>query len=268
MATVLSDLKEQIERMEGRGRRFISADGPRESPWRLGLEALDAALPEGGLPYDACHDFTPLTKTDLPQAAGFVLALLRRLPRKGPIVWCQTFYNAREYGRLYPPGLVDHMLSPDRFLFVNVPKERDLALVLEECSRVSRIAAVVGEGPSPDFTQSRRLTLATQESRVPCLILNTSGSIGASAAATRWRIAPITGPPDRFDPAGPGGTAWSITLARVRGGDASCNPTLAHSLDVFWNDATHSFDMVSSIRAGAALAHNPADRGIQESGRG
>lgn len=255
---ILDDLKTKIERIEGRTKRFVTAGNNHESKWTLGLASLDVALPDEALPYDACHDFTPLLKTDVPQVAGFVLALLQRLPRKGVIIWCQTLFNAREYGRLYAPGLLGSSVSPERLLFVSVPKDRDLALVLEECVRVRSIAAVVGEGPAPDFTASRRLTLAAQESHVPCLILNTGGDIGASAAATRWRVAPIAGPPDNQDPEGPGFTAWELTLARARGGNAALNPTLAKPLKAFWNDETHTFDMVPPFRAGKALEDHTA----------
>ncbi|MEP1206799.1 MAG: hypothetical protein ABJM29_07170 [Rhizobiaceae bacterium] len=253
---ILNDLKARIERIEGRTKRFVAADEPRPAPWTTGLEGLDSALPQNALPFDACHDFTPLVKTDVPQVAGFIFALLQRLPserRRRPIVWCQTAFNAREYGRVYAPGLLGSGLSPEDFIFVNVPKERDLALVLEECVRVPHLAAVVGEGPAPDFTASRRLTLAAQESHVPCLILNTGGEIRASAAATRWRIAPIAGPPDPLDPAGPGLAAWSITLARARGGNAALNPTLASPLKAAWNHETHTFNLVSPFRPGTAL---------------
>ena len=207
---ILNDLKDRIERIEGRTKRFVAADAPQPSPWTTGLEGLDSALPQNALPYDACHDFTPLVKTDVPQVAGFIFALLQRLPaltlgqqggvqnrrrqQRRPVVWCQTAFNAREYGRVYAPGLLGSLVSPEDLIFVNVPKDRDLALVLEECVRVPHIAAVIGEGPAPDFTASRRLTLAAQESHVPCLILNTGGEIRASAAATRWRIAPIAAP--------------------------------------------------------------------------
>ena len=261
---ILNDLKDRIERIEGRTKRFVAADAPQPDPWVTGLPGLDNALPQNALAYDACHDFTPLVKTDVPQVAGFIFALLQRLPqsrqrhrhhrrRRRPIVWCQTAFNAREYGRVYAPGLLGSALSPEDFIFINVPKERDLALVLEECVRVPHIAAVVGEGPAPDFTASRRLTLAAQESHVPCLILNTGGEIRASAAATRWRIAPIAGPPDPLDPNGPGLAAWSITLARARGGNAALNPTLASPLKAAWNHETHTFHLVSPLRPGATL---------------
>ena len=251
---VLDDLKAQIERIEGRTKRFTAVASAREHVWTSGLKRLDAALPGTALSFDACHDFTPSQKTDVAQTAGFILALLQRLPparlQRGPVVWCQTAFNAREYGRIYAPSLLGKTVSPHHMLFVNVPKDRDMTLVLEECVRVPRVAAVIGEGPAPDFTASRRLTLASQKSHVPCLILNTSGIIGASAAETRWRIAPIAGPPDPRDPKGPGFAAWEISLARSRGANAALNPTLARPLKVTWNDETHTFHMVSAFRHG------------------
>ena len=249
---VLDDLKRQIERLEGRQKRFVSVAGERFEPWATGIEALDEALPNETLAVNACHEFTPFRQNDVPHVAGFIWALLQCLPKRrldgGLIVWCQTAFNAREYGRLYAPALIGSNIGPERFLFVSVPKERDLALVLEECVRTKSVAAVIGEGPAPDFTASRRLTLAAQVSRVPCLILNTGGNISASSAETRWRVAPIAGPPDPDDPKGPGKPAWSLTLARSRGGNAARNPTLAKPLDVYWNNETHSFDLVSSLR--------------------
>lgn len=77
---VLDDLKAKVERIEGRTKRFIAAGEAQPEPWTLGLDSLDAALPASGdnssgsgsaaLPYDACHDFTPMVKTDVPQVAG------------------------------------------------------------------------------------------------------------------------------------------------------------------------------------------------------
>lgn len=300
---VLDDLKAAIERIEGRTKTFTATPqggagqarilartlAPTLVPaWTFGLDILDAALPlqdggtadngstsngrtgngefsRGALPLGACHDFTPLVKTDVPQVAGFVAALLQRLPRlrHGPVVWCQTAHNAREYGRIYAPGLLGSALSPERILFVHVPREREFALVLEECVRVPRLAAVVGEGPAPGFTASRRLTLAAQQSHVPCLIINTGGTIGASAAATRWRIAPIAGPPDPNDPDGPGAPAWSITLARARGSNAALNPTLASPVNAAWNHETHTFHLVSPFRP-AALLEGEAPHGARQ----
>ena len=78
---ILNDLKDSIERIEGRTKRFVAADVPQPDPWTTGLSKLDTALPQNALAYDACHDFTPLVKTDVPQVAGFIFALLQRLPQ-------------------------------------------------------------------------------------------------------------------------------------------------------------------------------------------
>jgi len=255
---VFDDLKQRIEQIEGRSQALCGATGLQTEPWTTGLRALDIAIPKEALATDGCHDFTSVSAKDIPQVAGFIGALLQRLPTQrlnnGMIVWCQTAPNAREYGRIYPPSLLGTRITPDRFLFVNVPKERDLALVLEECIRINSVVAVVGEGAAPNFTTSRRLTLTAQKSGVPCLILNTSGDVGPSAAQTRWRIAPIAGPPQPDDPKGPGHSAWSVTLARARGADTAKNPTLAKPLKVYWNNETHSFDLVSSLRFATSRA--------------
>ena len=80
---------------------------------------------------------------------------------------------------------------------------------------------------------------------------------------TRWRIAPIAGPPDQRDPKGPGFPAWSVTLARARGGNTALNPTLSKPLDITWNDETHTFNLVSPFRSGASLAPKAAYGALQ-----
>ncbi len=162
----------------------------------------------------------------------------------------------REHGHPYGPGLKALGLAPERLVIVSLRRERELAFALEESLRSGVVAAVIGEGAPLGFTASRRISLACQEMAIPCLFLNTTDLHEASAAATRWRIAPAIGPPDAVDPRGPGLTSWSVSLIRARGGRAHPDNL---PWTVFWNDETHSFNLVAAAGDGA-LADRPQTR--------
>ncbi len=263
MNPILENLRQTIHTLEGRTKGFAAMVGDKTNLWQFGIEPIDDHLGghltgnhRGGLRLDTFHDFSPERPVDIPSVSSLVLALLTRLPALqtnagGDILWCRTANDAREYGQLYAPGLAGIGLEPGRFIMVGLKNSRDFAFVLEEALRSKAIAAVVGEGPPLSFTASRRLVLAAQEVGIPCITINTGRDRVASAAATRWRIAPAVGPPRTADPRGPGFAAWSLTLSRMRGGSP-------HSWQVFWNDETHSFNLVSPLRDGALLPNERA----------
>lgn len=232
--------------------------------WQLGCPAIDAALPDGQLLRGGLHDFSVARSRDTPAMGRFVLGLLQRLaiaaePDKKPasqIIWCQSRASIREHGRPYGPGLQTLGLAPEQLVFVCLNKERDLAFVMEEGLRSGAVSAVIGEGRPVGFTASRRLSLACQEMAVPCLLLNTTSRSEASAATTRWRIAPAIGPPDADDPQGPGRFSWSVVLTRARGGRAHPESI---PWTVLWNDATHSFNLVTPA-GNRTLADRPPAR--------
>jgi protein ImuA len=256
----LEHLRKEISKIEHRHAAFRPVTDRIDSPWCFGCAAIDQALPNGQLLRGGLHDFSVPRVRDTPAMGRFAMALLQRLliadgadKRPGEIIWCQTGKNMREYGRPYGPGLKALGLAPERLVIVSLHKENDLAFAIEESLRSKAVAAVIGEGASVGFTASRRLSLVCQEMATPCLFLNVSGRIEASAAATRWRITPAIGPPDASDPNGPGPAAWSVILARARGGCAHpCN----QPWKIMWNDETHSFNLVSPAGNGT-LANRP-----------
>ncbi len=250
---MLDQLRKKIARIERRPVLFQPMAGDRcKTGWRLGCDAIDTALPGGRLGQGDLHDFCVAQTRHIPAMDRFVLALLQLLPRAaetgGPIIWCQTGRSVREYGHPYAPGLKAAGLAPERLVHVVLRKQRDLAFVMEESLRSGAVAAIIGEGAPVGFTATRRLSLACLEMAIPCLFLNVTGTREASAATTRWRIAPAIGPPDENDPLGPGPTVWSVQLTRARGGRAGPG-----SWKVYWNDETHSFNLVSAP-GDAALA--------------
>lgn len=262
----IASLREKIRRIEG-AHAVLEAEGrKRPAGWRFGVPDLDHALPGGALSLEALHDFTPDKPVNVPAVSSLVHFLLPRLPRSGPVVWCRMAYGDTEYGRPYGPGLIRGGLDPSQLVFVSLKKAAFMAFALEEALKTPALAAVIGEGAPLGFTESRRLSLIAQKSRVPCLFVNTKESGEASAAVTRWRAGPVPGPVQGpagpYDDRLPGNPAWSLELTRARGGRTG-------SWKVFWDDDTHSFAPFSASGAralrgrrlpGAVTPDRPASR--------
>ncbi|MEJ1994830.1 MAG: hypothetical protein P8X75_06390 [Limibacillus sp.] len=107
----LASLRAEIRKLEG----YDLAE--TRARLRFGLPALDALLPEGGLPLPALHLVEPARlEWDDGLAAGFLAALLRQLMeatapeavRPGPLLWITR------HADLYGPGLLNFGLSPER----------------------------------------------------------------------------------------------------------------------------------------------------------
>jgi len=254
-AIPIASLRRRIAEIEGREVRL--AESIHESPWTFGLDEIDAAL--GGLPPAALHETGGAGPRDGPAAAGFVLALLARrlasLPRQDGrvLLWCGSVPAAREHGCLYGPGLQALGLSPDRLLFVRGRKDKDVLWAMEEGVRSRAVAAVVGEIGAASFTATRRLALASQDRRVPSLLVRASGEMPASAAATRWRVRSETSALPLFDARAPGTPRWRLDLVRCRGGQP-------RTWVVEWSYETGSF------RLAAALAARPLAADIRRAG--
>ncbi|WP_232830490.1 ImuA family protein [Oceanicella sp. SM1341] len=240
-------LRQVIARMEGRGAK-LEPGGERGLPrWSLGVEGPDAALGPEGLAGGALHDFTPRQASHAPGLAAFVLRLLVRLPRAGPVLWCQTDFALREYGA---PGIAAFRgagLAPERVVFVSLRRAEEMSFVLEEALGVPALAAVLGEGPPLSFTATRRLALRAGESGVPCLFLGLGAQAQPSVAATRWRVGPAPGLPHPDDPAAPGQPGWAVELERARAGRPG-------AWKVTWNEETHSFAPLPVPAGGAGAA--------------
>lgn len=234
-----------------------------EAGWQTGIEAIDSCLPNTRLNCSALHEIEPLRLGDLPCLPGFTFGLLRRLAPERPIIWCMTALQAHDYGHPYAFGMARYGLSPTQILIVKVGHPKDLQFAMEEALKTKGIAAVVGEGPRPCFTGSRRLSLLARAHQTPCLLLSADGMSGSgSAALTRWQVSPAPGIEDPRDPLGPGMPTWRVALPRSRGGRAM--PAMAsrsthHTQEpypwrIVWDEQTLSFRPASVFLNGAVSA--------------
>ena len=252
--TDLEALRRRIAALERRAPALEGAAGGSRvgRPWSLGVDALDGALPEGGLVPDGLHEAAGASAADGPAAAAFLAALLARRVRggecggaRGAVLVCQSRGGAARFGRLHGPGWRDLGLEPADLLILRARREKDVPWAMEEGLRCGALTAVLAEVEGTLFTASRRLALAAAEGATPALLLRHDELGPASAAQTRWRVTALPGRADPFDEGAPGLPRWRLALVRARGGRPVAR-------DVEWNRETGDF------RVAAALADRPA----------
>ena len=207
----VADLRRFLERMESHG-RLTGAVLP------FGVDAIDACLPHGGLPRGHLHE--AIEGGAASQYSGlatlFVAGILARM--QGPVLWC---LRGRD---LFAPALARVGLHPDRVIFCETWKERDILPAMEEGLKCGGLAGVVGEVSRLSLNASRRLQLCAGESGVTALVIRRwhnpteQHAMGEpNAAATRWRVTPHPSPDSGFE--GLPRQHWQVDLVRVRGGE-------------------------------------------------
>ena len=190
----LADLRRRVARLERSGTTGT------EDAVALGIAAIDAALPAGGLVAGAVHEVLG------DGAAAFAVLVAARTG--GPVLWCLDIGRREEP---YGPGLAALGLDPDRLVLVRCRGHKELLWAMEEGLRSPAPAAVVAE-PEADvgLIESRRLQLAAEAGGTLGLILREGGTeegrLAPSAVTSRWQV-----------DAAPGG-GWRIVLRRCRGG--------------------------------------------------
>jgi len=207
---VLAGLRQQIERLDG---------GFRHRPVvPFGVPALDLCLPGGGLALGALHEV--VESGPAAEFAGaatlFIGGIAARL--EGPVLWC---LNRRD---LFAPGLARAGLHPDRVIFAETQRDRDILSAMEEGLRERGLAAVIGEVTRLGLTASRRLQLAAEASGVPAFALRRWWTVAErdltilpTVAFTRWRLAPQASL--ALPSPGLGRARWQVDLVRCRGGE-------------------------------------------------
>lgn len=208
---LLAELRARIRGLEGLG-----GEGGRTLPF--GVEAVDSALPGGGLPLGCLHE---VTAEDPGVGTAFAAGLLARLAAARPVVWpvmwpVMWIVRGRD---LHAAGLAAYGLTPDRLIVVRARRDADALWAMEEALRCPHLSAVLGEAGRLDLTASRRLQLAAESSGVTGVLLRLGADrsvAAATAAVTRWRIAPA--PAGEEADHGVGEPRWRVTLERCRGG--------------------------------------------------
>jgi protein ImuA len=196
------------------------ADGHRN---HYGLGAMETAFPNGIFPTGAVHEFLSVDYEDAAATAGFMSGLLSKvMPARGCCLWISTKRT------VFPPALKFFGIEPDRVIFIDLTKKQDLLWAIEEALRCDALAAVVGEVNDITLTESRRLQLAVEQSRVTGFLHRCNPrSANTLASVSRWKISPIASELEPGMP-GVGYPRWHVDLLKVRNGEPG-------SWDIEWS---------------------------------
>ncbi len=193
---------------------------PGMTPFHAGRAFLLDKLWQAGL-----HEIKPASYRDAPAALAFALAAIAngaaKRGRRDLVLWCLTQAAAREWGRPYGPGLIAQGLDPALLLIVETRTTQDAAWALEEGLKSRTLFAALGQAEFETELAARRLGLAAQAARTPCLLLSghtrACRRTGLPGTLTRWHIAARRSGPTSFATGAPGAPSWHVTLERCRG---------------------------------------------------
>ena len=130
---------------------------------------------------------------------------------------------------------------------VHAKNEKDVLWTIEETLKCERLTAVVGEVKAIGFTESRRLQLATEKSRVTGFIIRHNPRIlNSTACIARWRITTLQSElNDGMH--GVGFPKWNVELLKVRNGAAG-NWKIEWVVDHFQNIEENIFSIALEQR--------------------
>jgi len=199
------------------------------------------------------HEFGPAAPAAEPAALGFALALAASWASRAGIIWAGEEGVFAEDGAPNPVGLAQFGLDPARLILVRAGKRDETLWAAEQglsAPGAVVICALAARGKPLALKATRRLLLFAERNRSRCLLVRPLDE--ASAAWTRWRVAPA---PSRAEDRELGPPAFRVDLVRNRAGPAGARFTLE------WNAHARRFD--ARELAGdlsAAPEHRQADQ--------
>jgi protein ImuA len=178
------------------------------------------------------HELCPAGPGAEAAAIGFGLGLASAWG--GQVFWAGEEGVFAEEGAPYPPGLAQFGLDLKRLIVIRAAKREEVMWAAEEALSASGavvICSLSGRGKPLDLKATRRLLLFAERNHARCLLVRPLAE--ASAAWTRWRVAPA---PSSDDPHELGQPAYALELMRNRGGPAGARYTIQ------WNAHARCFD--------------------------
>jgi len=180
----------------------------------IGLGPVESAFPNAVFPTGAIHEFLSGVPEHAAASGGFIAGLLKTLMLNGgACLWISVSRT------IFPPALKAFGIEPDRVIFIDLQREKDVLWAMEEALKCESLAAVIAEVREINFTQSRRLQLAVEQSRVTGFILRSDPrKLSATACVARWKITPLPSVLEDDMP-GVGFPRWNVELLKVRNGN-------------------------------------------------
>jgi protein ImuA len=206
-ADIIAQLQREILPLQGF--RHITTNATLDA----GLGPIQKAFPNASFPLGAIHEFISNNMEDATATGGFVAGLVSSIMKSnGALIWISASRM------IFPPALRSFGIAPDRIIFIDLRKEKEVLWAMEEALKCKGLSAVIGEIQELNFTASRRLQLAVEQSLVTGFILRRNPkTINTTACLTRWQITAaqsgLAG-----DMPGLGFPRWNVELLKVRNG--------------------------------------------------
>ncbi len=180
----------------------------------VGLGPVESAFPNAVFPVGTIHEFLSFEPEHAAACGGFITGILSALMQNGSAsLWIGVSRH------IFPPALKTFGIEPDRVIFIDLKREKDVLWAMEEALKCEGIAAVIAEVKEISFAASRRLQLAVEKSKVTGFLLRTSTTaLKATACVARWQISPLPSEPEDGLP-GVGFPRWNVELLKVRNGN-------------------------------------------------
>lgn len=204
---ILAKLQKDILTLQGfRPLRGVSPVSPLPQP-------VNEAFPNREFPFGAIHEFFCHTMEDAAATQGFIGAIAAALPqKKGTIIWISAS------GNLFPPAMASFGIAAENIIFIRLQKNKEMLWAMEEALKCRAVTTVAAEINDLDFTASRRLQLAVEQSRVTGFIMRTTPRKKSITACTaQWKITHLPGIPEEELP-GMGHPCWNVELLKIRNG--------------------------------------------------
>ncbi|MBS1952220.1 MAG: hypothetical protein OJF59_002839 [Cytophagales bacterium] len=177
------------------------------------LGPIASAFPNHSFPLGVIHELISHRQEEVAATSGFVTVLLSMIMgASGTSIWISASRN------VFPIALKAFGVDPDRFIFIDLKKEKDVVWAMDEALKCGAVSAVVGEIGEIDFKTSRRLQLGVEHSGVTGFIVRkASRNIGTIASVSRWKISSL--PSEKSDRLpGIGFPKWKVELSKIRNG--------------------------------------------------
>src|SRR5688572_972274 len=215
-ADIITQLKKDILALQG-FRPLV------HSEQKIDLGTINHSFPHSTFPLGANHEFICNSKESLTASSGFIGGVLSTLLQtssasakapadKAAAIWISSSHL------IFPPALVSFGIEPSRIIFIRLRNQKEILWTVEEALKCEGLTAVVGEIAAIDLTVSRRLQLASEQSRVTGFLLrHRPKQLTTTACVCRWQIHPVQSESIDGTP-GVGFPRWQVELLKARNG--------------------------------------------------
>ena len=205
-ADIITQLKKDILALQG-FRPLVHAQQ------KIDLGTINHSFPHSTFPLGANHEFICNSKENLTASSGFIAGILSALlQRTGAGIWISSSHF------IFPPALVSFGIEPSQLIFIYLRNQKEILWATEEALKCEGLTAVVSEISSMDLSISRRLQLASEQSRVTGFFLrHKPKQVSTTVSVCRWQVQHLPGDTEDGLP-GVGFPKWQVELLKVRNG--------------------------------------------------